>query len=148
MKKYKNVREYIDGLVPGRREIITKLRSVIIKSLPDGYEETVQYNMISYVVPLSLYPQGYLEDKKTPLPYICLASQKNHISLYLMNIYGNPELDGWFREVYKKSGKKLDMGKSCLRFKRFEDLAIDVIEKAVAKTSVKKFIDSYTKSRK
>lgn len=116
--------------------------------MPSGYEECIQYNMISYVVPLSIYPQGYLGDKKIPLSYVCLASQKNYMSLYLMNLYSEPGLDDWFREEYAKTGKKLDMGKSCIRFRRFEDLAAGVIEKAVAKTPVKKFIEAYTRTRK
>lgn len=141
------VREYLDALPSDRRRAIQAVREIILKNLPKGYAETMQYGMISYVVPLSMYPAGYLGDKKTPLPFASLASQKHHMAVYLMNIYGNKELETWFSKEYKASGKKMDMGKSCVRFKKLEDLPIAVIRKAVAKTSVQDFIALYEKSR-
>jgi hypothetical protein len=124
------------------------VRKIIKKNLPKGYKEMIQWGMLSYAVPLSIYPKGYGGKPDVPLPYIALASQKNYYSLYLMNVYGSKENDKWFREAYKKSGKKLDMGKGCVRFKSLEELPLDVIEKAVALVPVKKFIEQYEKARK
>ena len=104
--------------------------------------------MISYFVPLSKYPAGYLNNKKTPLPYISLASQKQYISIYLMGIYGDKKADKWFREEYEKSGKKLNMGKSCVRAKKLEDFPLDLIGKAVSLVSPDEMITLYEKSRK
>jgi hypothetical protein len=142
------VEEYLKSLPPEREEAILAVRKEILANLPEGYEETMQYGMIAYVVPLKLYPGGYLNDKKTPLPYASLGSQKNHMAVYLMSVYGNKELEEWFVKEYRASGKKLDMGKSCVRFKRVEDLPLDVIGKAIAKTSVDEFIAMYEKARK
>jgi hypothetical protein len=156
--KAKTVKEYLEELSKDRREALEKVRRVIRKNLPKGYEESMQYGMIGYGVPLKLYPAGYLGDKKTLLPYAALASQKNHMAVYLMNIYGNKETQKWFDgEVEKwqnvaprqaRGKKKLDMGKSCVRFRKIDDLPLDLIGKAVAKTSVKKCIEIYEKSRK
>jgi hypothetical protein len=143
----KTVMDYVKGLNKERRAAIEEVRKVILGHLPRGYEETMQYGMISYVVPLSLFPQGYLGDKTVALTYISLASQKNYLSLYLMGIYGNPEIAGWFKREYKASGKKLDMGKSCVHFKGAEDLSLDVIAQAVAKVPVEVYIRMYEESR-
>lgn len=144
----KTVDDYLNELPEDRRKAISEVRKVILKHLPEGYEECMQYGMIGYVVPLSRYAQGYLGKKDTPLPYVSLASQKNYMSIYLMNIYGDPKAEKWFYEAYEKSGKKLDMGKSCVRFKKTEDLALDVIGKAVAFTPVEKMIADYEAARK
>jgi len=144
----RTVGEYIKNLPIGRREAIREIRDVIKKNLPSGYEEGMQYGMISYFVPLSQYPDGYLNNKNTPLPYISLASQKQYISIYLMAIYGDKKADKWFREEYEKSGKKLDMGKSCVRARKIEDFPLDVIGKAVALVSSNELISLYEKSRK
>ena len=104
----------------------------------------MQFGMISYVIPLERYPVTY---NKQPLMYASLASQKNYMSLYLMNIYGNPQAQQWFREEYQASGKRLDMGKSCVRFKKLEDLPVDLIGKAIARGSVCDFIKLYEASR-
>jgi hypothetical protein len=144
----KTVTDYLKGLPKERKEAIQTVRKEILKKLPNGFKETMQYGMISYVVPLKTYPIGYLEDGKTPLPYASLASQKNHMVIYLMSTYGDKELAKWFEKEYKKSGKKLNMGKSCVRFTKLENLAVDVIGKAIAKTSVKTFIEMYEKARK
>lgn len=137
------VDEYIAELPEERREIITAVRKVMLKNLPAGYEEGMGYGMMGYSVPLSRYPKGYLGRKDEPLPYIGLASQKNYISLYLMNIYGIKENEKWFKEEWAKTGKRLDMGKSCVRFKKLEDLPLDLIGKAVALTPVDELISYY-----
>lgn len=144
----KTVKEYIESLPPDRQEAIATIRDTIMKRLPKGYEETMQYGMISYIVPLSIYPEGYLGRKNEPIPYVSLASQKNHIAVYLLNIYENPELHKKFLTEYKASGKKLDMGKSCVRFKKLDDVPLEVIGNAVAATSVDEHIKIYEKSKK
>lgn len=143
----RTVAAYLKSLPPERREAISRVREEILKRLPEGYREVMQYGMIGYVVPLSLYPHGYLGKKDTPLPYAALASQKNHMALYLMNVYGDKETESWFRTEYKKSGKKLDMGKSCVRFKRLEDLPLPLIGKVIARTSVREYIKRYEAAR-
>lgn len=135
-------------LPPERKKEVSKVRSLIKKHLPSGFKEVMQYGMISYVVPLSLYPSGYLGKKDVPLPYIALASQKNYCSLYLMNIYQDPKTASWFESEYKKSGKKLDMGKSCVRFKNFDDLPQELIAQAVALFSAREFIALYEQAKK
>lgn len=146
--KAKTVEEYLRELPEDRREAISAVRSVILKNLPKGFEEGMGYGMMGYYVPLSRYPAGYLGKKDTPLPYAGLASQKNYMSLYLMSVYGNKEAEEKFKRDYDASGKKLDMGKSCVRFKRLADIPLDVIGHAVARTSVEEFIALYEKSRK
>jgi uncharacterized protein YdhG (YjbR/CyaY superfamily) len=145
--KAQTVAQYLKDLPPDRKAALSKVRAVVKKHLPEGYKETMQYGMITYVVPLKLYPQGYLGKKDVPLPYIALASQKNYMSLYLMNIYQESKTASWFENEYKKSGKKLDMGKSCVRFKSVEDLPLELIAKAVALLSVDEFIKLYEKVR-
>ena len=142
------VRDYLAELPPERRKAIQEVRKVIKKNLPKGYKEVMQYGMIIYVVPLKRYPQGYLNDKKTPLPYASLASQKNHMAVYLMSIYGDKKLLSWFNKAYKASGKKQDMGKSCVRFRKLENLPLDVIGQAIAKVSVDDLIKMYETARK
>ncbi len=131
------VQAYLSELSDERRTAISRVRSVIRKHLPAGFSETMQYGMISYVVPLSKYPETY---NGQPLAVVSLASQKNHMAVYLMGIYGSPELRRWFEASYAKSGKRLDAGKSCVRFKRLEDLALDAVAGAVERVSVGDFI--------
>lgn len=145
--KVKTVREYIASLPKERREAVETVRKVILKNLPKGYEEGMQYGMIGYFVPLKTFPEGYLKNPKQPLPFIALASQKNYMAVYMMHIYSDPKLLKWFLDEYKKSGKKLDMGKSCIRFKKLENLPTFLIGKAVGKMPVKKWISIYKKSR-
>lgn len=140
----RTVEEYLARLPVDRRSIMAAVREVIRQNLPEGYEECMQYGMISYVIPFSRYPETY---NGQPLGYVALASQKNYISLYLMGIYASPENEAWFREEYQKSGKRLDMGKSCLRFKRLEDLPLDLVGKAIGLLSVEAFIQRYEQSR-
>ncbi len=142
----KSVSEYIKSLPEDRKKAITVVRAAIRKSLPKGYEEVMQYGMISYVVPLSLYPDGYLGDGKTPLPYVSLASQKGYMSVYLMGLYADSNLLELFVKSYAASGKKLNMGKSCVRFKNVENLPLNVLSKAVSKISVSQMIKLYEKS--
>lgn len=138
--KAKTVKEYLAELPPERRAAIAAVRETILKHLPKGYEECMQYGMISYVVPLKIFPDGYLLDKKTPIPYASLGAQKNHMAVYLMCSYGNTDISKWFVEAYKKTGKKLDMGKSCVRFKKLDDLPLEVIGEAIAKVPVQTYI--------
>ena len=145
--KAKTPLEYLKSLPPERKKDIEAVRKIIRKNLPKGYKEMIQWGMLSYAVPLSLYPKGYGDNPNVPLPYIGLASQKNYMSLYLMGTYGNKEADKWFRDAYKKAGKKLDMGKGCVRFKKLEDLPLDVIAQAVRLSPVKKHIETYEKAR-
>ena len=138
------VEEYLAELPADRRAAIAAVRQAILDHLPEGYEETMQYGMIGYVIPLETYPKTY---NGQPLEYIALASQKNYMSLYLMNIYGDPETEQWFVEQYKASGKKLNMGKSCVRFKRVEDFPMDLVGQAIARTPMAEFIQRYEVSR-
>src|SRR5437867_9584228 len=120
----KTVADYLAELPPDRREAISAVRKVILKNLPKGFEEIMQYGMIGYVVPFKLFPAGYHCDPTQPLCYAGLASQKNHMAIYLMTVYGHKETEEWFVRAYKASGKKLDMGKSCVRFKKLDDLPL------------------------
>lgn len=133
---------YLESLAPDRKEIISVMRDVIKKSLPPGFEECISYGMLGYVVPLSTYPAGYHCDPKLPLPFINLGSQKNHISLYHMGLYANPTLLNWFTTEWPKhSQKKLDMGKACIRFKKPEDVPIQLIGELCSKITVQKWIE-------
>jgi uncharacterized protein YdhG (YjbR/CyaY superfamily) len=139
-----SVKQYLAALPKERREDVQRVRSVILKNLPKGFEEGMQYGMIVYYIPLSKYPETYNDQ---PLGVAALASQKNYLSLYLMNIYGDEETEQWFTREWKKAGKKLDKGKSCIRFKRAEDLPLELIGNAIARTSVEEFIAMYEKAR-
>ena len=138
------VNGYLSELPPERREAIDALRRVILDHLPEGFEESMQFGMIGYVIPLERYPVTY---NQQPLMYAALASQKNYMSLYLMNIYGHSKTQQWFIDEFLASGKRLDMGKSCIRFKKLEELPIELIGKAIARTSVGDFIEIYEASR-
>lgn len=141
--KAKTVKEYLASLPADRREAIAAVRAVVLKSLPKGYEEGMQYGMIGYHVPHSVFPAGYHCDPEQPLPFAGLASQKNHMAIYLMCVYGDAEHEAWFRKAWSKTGKRLDMGKSCVRFKKLEDVALEVIGEAVRRVPVKKFVAHY-----
>lgn len=134
--------EYVASLPPDRKEAISKLREEILKNLPAGFEETIGYGMLGYVVPHSLYPKGYHCDPKVPLPYMNLASQKNFIALYAMCVYGNGELHEWFVNEYPKHCKtKLDMGKACIRFKKMDDIPYELIGQLASKLTPQQWID-------
>ena len=125
--KATTVQQYLDELPDDRREAIETVRNEVLKNLPKGYEEGMQYGMIGYFVPHSTYPAGYHCDKKQPLPFLHIASQKNHMAIYLFCMYGNPEMKARFLEEYGATGKKVDMGGSCLRFKKIENLPADLV---------------------
>ena len=137
------VEQYLAELPPDRREAITAIRAVILKNLPRGYEEGMGYGMIGYFVPHAVYPAGYHCDPRQPLPFASLASQKNHMALYLMCAYGDPDYEQWLRDAWMAAGKKLDMGKSCIRFKRLEDVPLKVVGQAIKKVPVNRLIAFY-----
>lgn len=137
------VKEYLASLPEDRRAAISAVRDVILKNLPAGYEEGMQYGMIGYYVPPNIFPAGYHCDPKVPLPFASLASQKNHMAVYLMCVYGDEATREWFEKEYRASGKKLDMGKSCVRFKKLDDLPLEVIGKAIARVPVARYIARY-----
>jgi hypothetical protein len=141
--KANTVKEYLASLPAHRRKELNAVRKVIRKHLPQGYVECMGYGMMGYAVPLKLYPPGYHCKPNTPLPYAGLAAQKNAYSLYLVSVYSDKGTDTWFRKAFKASGKRLDMGKSCIRFKKADDLPLDLIGKAVARYSVPDFIKLY-----
>ena len=141
--KAKTVNQYLAELPADRREVMKAVRAVVLKNLPKGYVESMQYGAIGYFVPHSIYPPGYHCDPTQPLPFAGLASQKNHMAIYLMCIYSDAGHDAWFREAWAKTGKKLDMGKSCVRFKKLDDVALNVIGQAIRRVPVKKFIAFY-----
>jgi len=141
--KVKDVEEYLAALPEARHEAITAVRKVILKNLPKGYEEGIQWGMPSYFVPLSEYPSGYNCQPDQPLPFVGFASQKNHMAFYGFCIYIDEVLKDRFVEDWKKTGKKLDMGKSCVRFKKLEDVPLKVIGDAVKRVPMKKYIKQY-----
>ncbi len=140
----KTVVAYLAELDDDRRTAISAVRQVILANLPAGYEEVMQFGMIAYVVPFSLLAKTY---NRQPLMYLALASQKQYMSLYLTTIYADGGLLDWFQERYLAAGKKLTMGKSCLRFRRLSDLPLDLIGEVVAKTFVNEFVAIYRKAR-
>ena len=138
------VEEYFAELSTERRDALSTVREVVLQNLPEGYEEIMDFGMISYVVPLSSYPKTY---NGHPLMYAALADQKNHMGLYLMCLYTHNQDMGWFTERYAASGKKLDMGKSCVRFKRLDDLPLDLVADVIAQTPMDKYIAYYEEAR-
>ncbi len=138
--KAATVEEYLKSLPEDRRESISAIRDVIRKNLGKGFEEGMTYGMIGYYVPHSIYPAGYHCDPSKPLPYINLASQKNHLSLYMMGLYVGPDKGKRFVDAWKKTGKKLDIGKVCIRGKKLDDFALDVIGDTVSRVSVEEYI--------
>lgn len=145
--KSKRVIEYINEIPPERAEAFNKLRNAIVKNLPKGFQEGMSYGMIGYYVPHSIYPKGYHCTPELPLPFAGLASQKNFIAFYHMGIYGSPELLKWFVTEYPKhTSAKLDMGKSCVRFKKMNDIPFKLIGELMKKISVKDWIRLYEKN--
>lgn len=136
--------EYIAQIPEDRKPVLSKMRAVVLANLPKGFEETMSYGMIGYVVPHSIYPDGYHCTPELPLPFMNIASQKNFVALYHAGIYGNKELLEWFQKEYPKHCKrKLDMGKSCIRFKYMDDIPYKLIEELTQKLSVQEWIDIY-----
>jgi hypothetical protein len=145
--KASSVAEYLAALPEGRRAALSEVRQTVLDNLDREYEEGITYGMIGYYVPHRIYPPGYHCDPKQPLPFANLASQKNYMSLYLMSVYCSCGLDDpasrharWFREEWEKTGKKLDMGKSCIRFRRVEDLPLELIGQAVRRVPARTYI--------
>lgn len=144
--KAATIEEYIASLPEERKVAIQQLRKVILKNLPKGFTECMSYGMIGYVVPHSMYPKGYHCDPKLPLPFLNIASQKNFIALYHMGLYADKNLLDWFTRDYPKHSKfKLDMGKSCIRFKKPEQIPYALIGELAAKMSPKEWIAIYEK---
>ena len=143
--KAATVAEYLQSLPTDRRDALLAVRAVFAKHLDRDIEEGMTYGMIGYYVPHRVFAPGYHCDPKMPLPYAGLASQKNYLSLYLMGLYADGEdaLSVWFRQAWAKTGKKLDMGKCCIRWKKVEDLALDVIAEALQRMSVPRYIGTY-----
>lgn len=136
--------QYINSLPEERKTAVQRIRKVILNNLPEGFEECINYGMLGYVVPHSIYPDGYHCDPKKPLPFMNLASQKNHIGFYHMGIYSDPKLLEWFTTEFPKHVPgKLDMGKSCIRFKNPEKIPFDLLGELVSKVTVQDWIQCY-----
>jgi uncharacterized protein YdhG (YjbR/CyaY superfamily) len=133
----KTVQQYISELPDDRKKAISTIRKTILANLPDGYEEVMNWGMITYQVPLETYPDTY---NKKPLMYAALASQKNHMAVYLSGIYMSKELRKKFEKAYKATGKRYDVGKSCVRFRKLDDLPIDLIAKCIASIQIEDFV--------
>ena len=136
--------EYVASLPPQRREVVTAVRDVIRDNLPQGFEEGMASGMMGWYVPLERFPDTY---NGQPLVLAGLASQKQYISLYLVSVYGDPTLEAWFRARYAESGKRLNMGKSCVRFRGLEDVPLDVIGETIARVSLDQFVAQYEAAR-
>jgi hypothetical protein len=136
----KTVQAYLDELPEGQREVVSMVRDLILANLPEGYQESMNWGMITYEIPLERYPKTY---NKQPLGYIALAAQKNHYALYLMGCYADSEQEVQLRQGFEQAGKKFDMGKSCLRFKKLEDLPFDVLAPVIASMTPDEFIAVY-----
>jgi hypothetical protein len=139
------VEQYLAELPADRRPAIEAVRRVILEHLPPGFEEGMQYGMIGYFIPLARYPDPY---NGQPLGIASLANQKRHMAIYLMGIYANDYDARWFKERWEASGKRLDMGKSCVRFKKLDDLPLAVIGEAIGRTTVDEFIAAYEEARR
>ncbi len=144
-----SVDDYIDQIPEDRKAVISKLRKVVLDNLPDGFEEGLNYKMIGYYVPHSKYPGGYHCDPKLPLPFMNIASQKNSINMYHMGLYAKKELLEWFVSEYPKHCKrKLDMGKSCIRFKKMDEIPFELIGTLVSKMTADQWIEIYENTLK
>jgi hypothetical protein len=141
------VTEYLAALSADRRDALNEVRWGINRALPPGYKEGIQFGMISWFVPLSTYPAGYGGNPKVALPLISLASKSSYVALHMICFYGQPALREWFTAQYGKSGKKLDMGQGCLRFKTLPELALDVVERTVARLPVEDYTAGYQAMR-
>lgn len=134
------VEQYLQSLPADRRDAISAVREVILTNLPKSCEERMCYGMIGYVVPHSIYPAGYHCDPKLPLMLAFLGSQKNYMAIHLMAVYGHEPTAKWFRKAWEATGKKLDMGKACVRFKKLEDVPLEVVSQVIARVPVKEYI--------
>lgn len=138
------VNQYLKQLPDDRRKTIKEVRKLILEHLPPGYRESMNWGMISYEIPLERYPDTY---NGQPLGYVALAAQKNYNALYLMNVYRDPEMEKFLKEAFEKAGKKLDMGKSCIRFKQPGDMPLKAIAEIISRTSPEELIKSYEQNR-
>lgn len=146
--KATRISDYLDELPEDRRKVVDRLRKIIKKNLPKGFQEVISYGMIGYVVPHKIYPAGYHCDPSTPLPFINLASQKNFVALYHMGLYGDKKLLDWFTGEWKKAvPAKLDMGKSCIRFSKPESIPYDLIGELAGKMTPEDWIKRYEAAR-
>jgi hypothetical protein len=136
--------EYIDSLPEDRQEAVRTVADVVRRNLPEGYGEGMAYGMIGWFVPLETFPDTY---NGQPLGLAALASQRQYISLYLNNVYGDPETERWFRDRWAETGKPLNMGKSCVRFRRLEDIPLDVIGEVISRTDVETYLRHYREAR-
>ena len=141
----KTVDEYLAELPEDRRAAIQAVREVILANMDSDYEEGMQYGMIGYYIPHRIYPQGYHCDPRQPLPFTFLASQKNYMSLYMMCVYGDTPLAKWFETEWKKTGKNLDMGKSCVRFKKPNEIPLDLIAELMTRITPQEWVGFYSK---
>ncbi|HEX8274316.1 MAG TPA: DUF1801 domain-containing protein [Longimicrobiaceae bacterium] len=137
--------EYLAELPPERREVVSAVRDLVLRNLPEGYRESMGFGMICWGIPLERYPVTY---NKQPLGYAALAAQKNYFALYLNCVYQDSEQEAAFREEFARAGKKLDMGKSCVRFRKLDDLPLDVIGRTIASTPPEELIRRYEESRR
>lgn len=142
------VAEYLAALPADRQTAMSAVRKAINDNLPRGYEEGIQFGMIGWYVPLSLYRAGYGGKRDVPLPFISLGSQKSGMVLHCIALYMNPTLSNWFASEWKKTGKKLDMGKGCVRFDKLDNLPLDVVGRLVARVPVEEQIGTYEASRR
>ena len=141
--------DYISKLPDDRKEAVIKLRQTVLENLPEGFEETMSYGMIGYVVPKTIYPEGYHCTPELPLPFMNIASQKNYVALYHSGIYADKKLNEWFVNEYPKHCRiRLDMGKSCIRFKKIDDIPFQLIAELTRKMSSQKWIQIYEKNVK
>ena len=141
--------DYFAQLPEDRKAVMTQLRNTIVANIPEGFKEGMGYGMVGYSVPHSIYPNGYHCDPKQPLPFLSIASQKNFVAFYHMGLYSNAALNDWFVAEYAKRCKyKLDMGKSCVRFKKMDDIPYDLIAELIQKVSVQQWIATYEKALK
>jgi len=134
----KTIKEYLAEMPEDRREAVKKVRETILKSLPEGFEEALNWGMITYQVPLEVYPDTY---NKKPLMYAALANQKNHMAVYLTGIYMDEDLNQDFEKKYRKTGKRFDVGKSCVRFRKLEDLPLELISESIGAIGMDDFIE-------
>jgi uncharacterized protein YdhG (YjbR/CyaY superfamily) len=147
--KATTVDQYIEEIPEERKQAVIELRKVIKKNIPKGFQECMSSGMVGYVVPHSKYPAGYHCDPKLPLPFLAFASQKNFIAVYHMGIYAEPRLLKWFTEAHAKaSPKKLDIGKSCMRYKKAEDIPYQLIGELVSKITPDEWIEMYERNYK
>lgn len=139
------VEQYLEALAPEQREVVSTVRRVILENLPQGYVESMNWGMISYEIPLADYPNTY---NGKPLNYLALAAQKNHYSLYMMGVYQDAEQEAKLKDGFEQAGKKLDMGKSCVRFRKLDDVPLDVLGDLIASTPPAEMIARYEASRR